>query len=187
MKQINMRFISVLENVYARARLSLRIKVFYRCTVTLAIVSWAFGGCAQMPHSPRDAAKAYGDLPMCTGAYPGTGVMYYFDKNGALVSVDQRIEFLDTNSGENASKLIDKNKSTSYSHTKHVDKNNTGSAVFAIVSNDKCPVYQCVFPAKGTDKLIRDITDPGHEEDCRDKTCGCGVIPCGKYWCCKTC
>jgi hypothetical protein len=166
--------------------ISLRSIVFYRLSIALAILSLSFANGSIVAADVVAGVYGNSDLPACTDANTGTGVMYYFDDKGSLVSWDQRIIFLGQDSVYNASKLIEKNRTLAYKHTNKVDKNNTASAVIAILTDEYCPVYQCVFPAKTTVMLNeREIPATSIQEDCPVKTCNCGVIPCGKYWCCK--
>ncbi len=182
------RFLCIVQRLFGIALGLLAMTCYRRYYVALAIAGFCFAGCAARPINVMQ-------IPQCTGSETGYKVIYYFDRNDVLISAEKRDEhnsnlFPPLNS-KNASKLIADNSEIpfpddpKYPFRKHVSNLNTGSAVFAVVSNDQCPTYQCVFKTKATDWLRRDVTDNGYKKNCRDMTCPNGVIPCGKYWCCR--
>ena len=176
----------MLENWF-KTRLCIGTIPFRRWSVALAILSFICAGCA-----PR--ANNVSQIRSCTDSEAGYGVIYYYDKNDVLVSAEKR-DAGNSNlrpelNSRDASKLIAINSAIKfhedpYPFHDHVSNLSTGSAVYAVVSDDQCPVFRCVFKTKATDWLSRNVKDWGYKKDCREMTCPHGVIPCGAYWCCR--
>ena len=186
------------------ARLFCRNFPISRWPMTLAIVSFTAAGCAVQPPASGDAAGEGSRLNMCKeDDIKGNGakVIYYFDQNDILYST----VILDTappnavwntfkpgwnKPSKDAWQLLESNKETRF-HVdppfhEHVSNWNTGSAVLAIMEDKKkCASYKCLYKAKGTEWLKRDVPNLGYIEDCHEDGCPNGAYKCGLYWCCR--
>lgn len=203
MKKEDARFIRNLDHWLVLARMFWRNFPIARWPVTLAIVSFTAAGCAVQPPASGHAAGGGSGPSMCTkDDINGNGirVIYYFDRNDILYSTETQ-DSAPPNAAWNtfqpggnigskdAWQLLESNKTTPfhedpYSFHKHVSNWNTGSAVFAIMEEGKiCPSYKCLFKAKGTESLKRDVLDNGYKKDCHERSCT--AYKCGLYWCCK--
>jgi hypothetical protein len=196
MNKEHLHFTKDIEHWLEGASLFWRRLPFGRWAISLAIV-FTFAGCAATkPSPPPNAVQQFSSLPMCSKSDTGRGAIYFFDGNDVLYSVAPQESpapnpnWKNTNPGFNinhkdASTLIRLNEKTNFVFHGHVSNWYTEAAVFALIDDPyaACPTYKCVYQAKETKWLKRDLDEPEYKE-CGEKSCPHGAFPCGGRLCC---
>jgi hypothetical protein len=202
MNKEHQHLITNMEHEFKWSSLFWRGLPFGRWSISLLIV-FTFAGCAGIkPGSPLNAVQGFSRIPPCPASdNAGRGAIYFFDRNDVLYTVTPQDPPIPNSNWYNhnpGSDIISKDASTliklneqldfhkpPHDFHRHVSNWYAGTAVFALIDdpNAECPTYKCVYKAKSTEWLNRDVVDYGYKE-CGEKSCPHGGYPCGAKICC---